>query len=388
MLIARKIIIGTYVCLTIVFLNFGIPILPNYQLTVAVIYPFVFFLLGRLRLTIKGLTIYFLAIIFPVFQMTVGYLSYGQADFTHFLKSYSLYLHFCFSLLIINNIEIDLKIMGAIDKAIIVSLSIVGTYTILQFAVFALFGEPFLFNLFGAYLIGGESDPSRFIIVDNVVRPSTFYWEPSVNALVILMEANYLMIRNINKFKRYYFPQIVLLFMTNSATGLFASGITLLTWVSTALKRRFLLLKIVAILFVLFGTIASIIDRLSFSVPGSSGWFRWVRPFELFIDYIQTYPLGLPLGQLEYKLDNGLFVAIIYTGMVGVAVAIVLLFKYVRLLIIDRITVETQLLFVSILMLLFFNGAFLTPEMSFLICLVTVAWRSRTPTGPAQATKW
>jgi len=43
----------------------------------------------------------------------------------------------------------------------------------------------------------------------------------------------------------------------------------------------------------------------------------------------------------------------------------------------NRLTMETQIFIISIMLIMFFNGAFLTPEMSFLICLITVAWKSK-----------
>lgn len=377
MFIARELIVGIYCCFTIVFLNFGINILPDYQMTIAVAYPVVFLMLCRLNVKMYRLTLYFsCALLFPVIIGIVGFISDNKLNYLEFIRTYLLYFHFCFSLLIINSMKINPRIMDALDRAIKASLVIVGILTIMQFAGFFIAGVPLFFNPFGKYSIGGIYDPYRFISIHGTVRPSAFYWEPSTNAVVILMLTNYLVVRNINKFKKYYSMQLALLLLINSMTGLLASGITFLLWINSVFKKD-LYLKISVTAFFLLGLVALSMDRIrELFIAGTSGHFRWRVPVDYFLDYIQAFPLGLPLGQLAYPLDNGILVAIIYTGVFGLLVGLVFLLHFLRLSMLNRITVETQLSVASILLMMIFNGAFLTPEMSFLMCLVIVAWKS------------
>jgi len=371
----RIVVLGVYICFTAVFLNFGINILPNYQLTIAFFYPFFFLLLGRFHLKTNYLKIYFFAILLPFFVGTVGFVSYLEFDLAHFLRTYSLYFHFCFGLLIINSIEIESKIIEGIQKAIVIALIIIVVYTLLQVILSFYLGYPFLFNPFGKYLIGGESDTGRFVL-DGRVRPTGFYWEPSTDAVVIFILINYLVIRNINKFKRYYIIQFIIQFVINSTTGLFSSFLIFIFWINSVTKK-FVIVKLVIVLSIIISFIYFYIDRLSQIANGGSGFFRWAIPFTSFIDYVQKYPLGLPLGQLTVQLDNGLFVALIYTGVIGLIILLTLLIYFAKLMIKNRLTMETQIFIISIMLIMFFNGAFLTPEMSFLICLITVAWKSK-----------
>ena len=375
MLKIRIIIVGVYVCFTIVFLNFGINILPNYQLTIAFFYPIIFLLLGHFHFNSSYLKIYFFSIFLPIFIGIIGFISYFEFDFTHFLRTYSLYFHFCFSLLVINSIEPKLRIIEGIDKAVIIALLIVVIFTLLQVGISLYLGYPFFFNPFGKYLIGGESETSRFVL-EGRVRPTGFYWEPSTDAVVILMLINYLVIRDINKFKKYYFTQFIIQFIINSTTGLVSTFLVFILWINSVTKK-YIVAKLIIIISIILSFIYFYIDRLSQVANGGSGFFRWAIPFTSFIDYVQKYPLGLPLGQLTVQLDNGLFVALIYTGLFGLIAFLVSLFIFLKLLIRSELTLETQIFIISIFLLLIFNGAFLTPEMSFLICILTVAWKSK-----------
>jgi hypothetical protein len=275
-----------------------------------------------------------------------------------------------------NSIELNPRIMGALDGAVKTSLIIVGILTLMQFLGFLITRVPLFFNLLGRYSIGGIYDPYRFVSIHGMVRPAAFYWEPSTNAVVILMLSNYLVVRNIGKFKKYFSIQLVLLSLINSMTGLLASGATFLLWFNAVFRKR-LYLKVMLIALIMLGLFALSMERMGeIFQKGTSGHYRWRVPVDYFLDYIQTFPLGLPFGQLAYPLDNGIMVVLIYTGVFGIAVGLVFLLQFLRLSILSRLTIETQFLVVSIPLMMMFNGAFLTPEMSFLMCLMIVAWRS------------
>lgn len=370
----RKIVLSTYICCTIIFLNFGFQILPDYQLTIAVLYPFIFLLLGHLRFRLSRLNLYFLMILFPILVGIVGYISFLETELIPFLRSYSLYYHFCFSLLIVNSVKTEPRIMETIDSAIIYGLIIITGFTLLQAGISLYLGVPFMFNPFGKYLIGGVSDVGRFEL-DGRIRPTGFYWEPSTNSLVIFTLINYLTIRDIEKFKRYYFLQFIVQFIINSTTGLFATVLTFIMWINNRLKKYYIIktsfIFLLAFLFINFN-----FDRLAQVFNGGSGQYRWGLPMIYFCEYIKIYPLGLPLGQLIYPLDNGLFVALIYTGLIGLALTFVLFLWFITLLFKNKITITNQIFITSVLLIMIFNGAFLTPEMSFLICLIILAWKS------------
>lgn len=372
----RIIILGIYICCTVIFLNVGVNILPNYQLTIAFFYPFFLLLLGRFHLNLYRLKIYFFAILLPIFIGIVGFISYLEFDLMHFLRTYSLYFHFCSGLLVVNSVDLRYRNMIGLDKAIKIALGIVVIFTLLQVGVSLYLGYPFLFNPFGKYLIGGESDTSRFVLSGRV-RPTGFYWEPSTDAAVILILINYLVIRNIDKFKKIYAAQIIIQFIVNSTTGLISTFLTFSLWFNS-ITKKYMILKLFLVFSIGFTFVYFNFGRLAqISTGGSSGFFRWALPLTCFIEYVVKYPLGLPLGQLVFQLDNGLFVALIYTGFIGLIIFLVFLFLFIKLVLQNRLTIETQLFVITLMLIMIFNGAFLTPEMSFLTCLITLAWRSQ-----------
>jgi hypothetical protein len=372
----RIVVLGVYICFAVIFLNFGINVLPNYQLTIAFFYPIFFLLLGRFSINIYKVMLYLFVILLPIFIAIVGFISYLEFDLSHFLRSYSLYFHFCTGLFVVNSINFECKNLRGLDRAIFIALVIVVVFTLLQVVVSLYLGYPFLFNPFGKYLIGGESDTARFVL-DGRVRPTGFYWEPSTDAVVIFILMNYMVIRNIDKFKKIYLYQFVIQFIVNSTTGLISTFITFFLWFNSV-TRKYVLLKLLFVFFILICFVYFYFERLSeVTVTGGSGFFRWAIPFNSFIDYVQKYPLGLPLGQLAVQLDNGLFVALIYTGIIGLIIFLLLVFMFVRRMFNNSLNVQTQIFIISIVLIMIFNGAFLTPEMSFLTCLITVAWKSQ-----------
>lgn len=372
---ARIIILGIYICFTVVFLNFGVNVIPNYQLTIAFFYPLIFLLFGPFRINRYKVKIYFFAILMPLFIASVGFISYFEFDLPHFVRSYSLYFHFCTGLFVVNSVRYEAKSLKGFDKAILIALVIVIIFTLLQVVVSLYLGSPVLFNPFGKYLIGGESDTARFVL-DGRVRPTGFYWEPSTDAVVIFILINCMVIRNIERFKKMYLFQFVIQLTVNSTTGLISTFFIFALWFNN-LTRKYLILKLSLVLSVVLAFVYFNLERLSEVTQGGSGFFRWAIPFTSFIDYVQRYPLGLPLGQLSVQLDNGLFVALIYTGLIGLIVFFVLLALFIKELIKNRLVIETQIFIASVILIMIFNGAFLTPEMSFLTCLVTIAWKSK-----------
>lgn len=374
MLKERYGIVAIYVCITIIFLNFGINIISDYQLTIAFLYPVLFGLLFKIKYNRNIFILYLFSTFIPIITFLIGVLVSHKIEFISFIRSYALYFHFCFSMFIVWNIKIDNRFSKVIDRGVFFALLIVGTYTILQVVVSEIKGKPSFYNPFGEYLIGGVSNPGRFWL-NGRIRPTTFYWEPSTNALIILVLINYLVIRNIKKFKKYYFFHFIFQFLINSTTGLFAAILSFMVWINNMWKR-YTAIKYIAIFCLIFVFVIINITRLrGIFIAGSSGNYRWVVPVKYYFNYILTFPLGLPLGNLFYPIDNGIFVALIYTGVIGGVIGVIYLLHFLNLIVINRISIETQLTVITVLLIMIFNGAFLTPEMSFLISLILIAFK-------------
>lgn len=381
----KQIVSALYFFASVIFLNFGLPILPIYQVTIAVIYPLIFLTLGHVEIRLKGLIALLAAILFPIVTYSVALALPGQLDFIRFVRTYTLFLHFFFGMFVCLNIAINPNIMRAIDKAILAALIVVLAFSLLQITGTLITEAPFLYNPFGEYGIGGEYDPYRFLLGGGAVRPAGFYWEPSTNSLVVFMLTCYLMVRNFTNVKRYLAAQFGGQLIILSSTGLVASGVTVILWLNAILEKR-LFLRIAVILGVAGTVIGLSVDRLAELLwPGTSGYFRWAIPAGYFLEYIDTYPLGLPLGQIPPSTDNGLFVALIYTGVFGLMFFSLFLMLGIINYLRGTLSVQKQITVMSIVLLMIFNGAFFTPEMSFLISLMLVAWRHRPSALPLSA---
>jgi hypothetical protein len=285
-----------------------------------------------------------------------------------------LYVHFSIGILITFSItkipSIDLFI-----KALNICLGILCVFNLIQFFGTLLFHTPILFNIFGDYLIGGESKVGRFESVGGVFRPTGFYWEPSTNALVTFVLTSCLIILNPKKIFRYLIIQLFFLMLIGSATGIMSSFLFIIVIANRKFKIS-LFLKLILFLALVSISGFLISDRINeIFREGTSGYYRWAIPSQFFLTYLFSNPFGLPMGQLSYPIDNGIFVALIYFGLLGTIIFSFILLIFMKNFIFSK-KILFQFTFIFFISVLISNGAFLTPEMSFLTSILILSIRN------------
>jgi putative colanic acid polymerase len=265
------------------------------------------------------------------------------------------------------------------------SLTIVSSFSILQFAAAALWDSYALFNPWGERQYLYQLDYAGFA----QIRAAGFYLEPSYNALVAFVLLSILVIQR-HRVVSATALALATVLASRSLAGLLALALFgLALFVLTRRSRRTTRRAIgsISLLAVAVGTLLTqYAARLaSLWVQGSSANARVVAPLPVAAGIVGDYPTGLALGRmLEFTsgfdslhnqvLHNGLYVLVVYLGWMTVPVLIYLSFVLLR----AGNGQSRLVLGVAIMLALGFTGSILTPEFALLLLLLIYAHRTRT----------
>jgi putative colanic acid polymerase len=214
-------------------------------------------------------------------------------------------------------------------------------------------------------------------------RSTAFFNEPSYNALVASSFIPFVCYRFTGTKRSLYFTVgLSYVFFTHSLSGILLYGVlTALNFFSKSSSRKILVFVLPTFVFLLSSFISE--RSSSINVSGSSSNFRLVAPLEAAKTVVPENPFGIVLGSLERhmhalgflngtsigtSLDNGIFLIIVYFGIVGF-LGVLILFIVISIKMNEQIKMRNKdwyLLLIPILMLLFTGGIF-TPEFVFIL---------------------
>lgn len=376
--------------LAIIFTHFTVL---NVGFSFTVLFIILPFLLLRLESKIRIKKIYVIIMLFlllyPFFVSAMYDIFFQHVNYIEFIKTYLLYTYSIVMLfLVISSESIKLK---AVDYLKVLQLI---QYVLILLGILQIFGlifldNPFFFNPFGPFQYLYEYDYTK------MVRASLFYLEPSFAAFVTFSIFNARLILEKKLKKSNILVTTFLLLLIGSSTGLIVS-IFMITMIFYKFENKVFFknsyirilfsIFIVSIIF-LFGylNMELIIDKLrlsTFGIEGTSAFWRWIMPLYIIRDMINSYNIfGISFGQLEsivssYQIymggrigtsvDNGLFLVIIYFGLIGfigLGIAIYTLSKS------DR---TNYIIILGAILSLLFNGAIFYVDYIFYGLIITI----------------
>ncbi|KIO54181.1 hypothetical protein [Flavobacterium hibernum] len=335
-------------------------------------FSFAFFLLGLLIiLSLKYIPtnswrIYFLLLIH---QYIVLVLFVFELDFIEFLKSFLL-VNIALLAILSSKFHIPRAILQINFKAIFsFAACIIVFYELIQVLEYNLMGTSFSWFFLDKYSISTAEDVGRFQAVNflDYMRPISLYHEPSYLGLVLF---SMLIWGDSVKIKLEVKLLIILGIILSFSTTIYLFMV--LYYIPKLYNNKYV--KVFFCLFVVYFIIKYNITIFEFfrfneiATEGTSGYARIGAPFFQVIDIIfyQHNFFGIPFGQSPIMFDNSFFVIFSYYGILTPLFYLLIfgsVFKNVK---------EYNKLFDYFLIVgacLFVNGAFFTPETSFLIVI-------------------
>ena len=209
-------------------------------------------------------------------------------------------------------------------------------------------------------------------------RSTAFFNEPSYNALVASSFIPFIFYRfSGTKRSIYLTAGLAYVFFAHSLAGILLYGVlTSANFFSKSSSKKILIFALPTFVFLLSNFITE--RSSSINIPGSSSNFRLIAPILAAKKIVPENPFGIVLGSLERhmhvlgflngtsigtSLDNGIFLIILYFGLVGL-LAVILVFSIISIKMNQQLkqgNKDWSLLLIPPLMLLFTGGVF-TPE--------------------------
>jgi hypothetical protein len=179
---------------------------------------------------------------------------------------------------------------------------------------------------------------------------------------------------------------------TFSLTGILSLGVIL--FISAIDGKKIRLLPMLGLFAIFIFTASYVVDRInSLSVKGSSANFRIVAPVAAILRLIPDNLIGIPLGSLELtvskfgflngskvgsSIDNGLLLLILYFGLIGILVVIMMIFYTIRLARVARkLEIEGWQMVLVPILTMNFNGGIFLPDYICVISFVIISIRVR-----------
>jgi putative colanic acid polymerase len=232
------------------------------------------------------------------------------------------------------------------------------------------------------------------------IRAEAFYLEPSFAALVVVGCLTCAILCDAPRL-----PTSILAYSAlvpiGSASGMISLLLVQSVLLITPIKRRTRsaarVLGQISALFVFTIALLQFVPYLerrlgTTSQAGSSANFRLLAPTGFLVDAISDSPLGKPLGSVNRavyaaglangttrgsSLDNGWYVLIYYTGCLGLVAILALAIHYVSKLVHAHHSTDgaSPLTGMTLLVIPFFTGAVLTPEVGIVFSLIILEHR-------------
>ena len=292
-----------------------------------------------------------------------------ELDFIEFLKSFLLVNITLLS--IIGSKFYTPKIIYKINFRLILSIAvlIIVSFELVQVLEYSLIGTSFSWFFLDKISISTAEDVGRFQAVNflNYMRPISFYHEPSYLGLVLF---SILIWGDSLRIKIYVKALILLGIILSFSTTIYL--FIILYYIPKVYNNKYIkVLFFFSIVYFIIRYNVSIFEFFRFNeiaTEGTSGYARIGAPFFQVIDilFYQHNFFGIPFGQSPIMFDNSFFVIFSYYGILTPLFYLLLfgsLFKSIK----D--TTKLYSYFLIIGSCLFVNGAFFTPETSFLIVL-------------------
>lgn len=331
-----------------------------------------FFLLGFLiMLSLKYIPknswrIYVLLLIHQYFVVVLFIL---QLDFIEFLKSFLL-VNIAVLGIIASKFHVPSVIYKINFKKILsIAVIVIVLFELFQVLEYGLIGTSFSWFLLDKFSISTAEDVGRFQAANflNYMRPVSLYHEPSYLGLVlfsILIWADSLRIKL--SVKLFILLGIVLSFSTTIYLFM------ILYYIPKLYNNKYV--KVLFFLFIVYFIIkynVAIFEFFRFdeiTTEGTSGYERIGKPFFEVVKmiFLETNYFGIPFGQSPIMFDNSFFVIFSYYGLLTPLFYLLIfgsVFKNSK----DYNKLYNYSLIIGAC--LFVNGAFFTPETSFLIVL-------------------
>ena len=276
-------------------------------------------------------------------------------------------------------------------RALLISLMFLCLYIFVQYFSYLFLGIDYFFGIFGDYSYRGTIHPP---LTQGSLRAYGLYLEPSYCALVLLSLFTGIIIKN--KLTLSITAIVLLsLILIGSLYGLFVFSILILSYLflyklhnlsfSVKLFCFVLLITVSVSICIGFMTLDNFGRFNELTKPGSSGYFRFIAPFNLSIDTLLNTQLGHGPGSVEkvmYKenismgpnsrqtsLDNGIYLMIVYYGILGLIFVSILALNLVISILKNEITSSIYYLFIF-LSFGFTGGGIFNIEYIFLISLL------------------
>lgn len=289
-------------------------------------------------------------------------------DVEEFFKSYLLTIFFLVVFFhTLSNEKINLPSASIHYLILLSSLCIIGFQ-------FIQMGEQFFLNSHKSWFYLAEfststaEDVGRFQAASflSYMRPISIYYEPSFLGFVLLLlysvNGEYGQLPKVQKLLGLG------IFCTLSSTIIFFFILYLVMEKSKRLTGVIIAAGICLIFILLIILFFPEVFRLNeIFFQGTSGHERLVRPLELTIIYLQTWPFGLALGQSSVLFNNSFFLLLLYMGVLfPLFIGFMLIFVYKNLN--DIVTFYKYI--IILFALLFLNGALFTLEGAFFIFII------------------
>lgn len=260
-------------------------------------------------------------------------------------------------------VEINFRLLLSIAVFIIV------LFEVIQVFEYSFFGTSFSWFLLDKFSISTAEDVGRFQAVNflTYMRPISLYHEPSYLGLVLF---SVLIWGESLSFKIYLRLLVLLGIILSFSTTIYL--FLIMYYIPKVYNNKyFKILFIFSILFFIVKYNISIFQFFRFSeivTEGTSGYARIGAPFFEVIKliFLQSNYFGIPFGQSPIMFDNSFFVIFSYYGIL-MPLFYFLIFGSVLRSIKDYRKVFNCFLIIGAC--LFVNGAFFTPETSFLVVM-------------------
>lgn len=366
MSLLKKIFFSFFFLLAILTLSLYVFRFIGYSFSIA------FFLVGLLivfslkHIPLNSWIIYTLLLIHQYFVLV---LFIFELDFIEFLKSFLLVniaiLGFIGSKFYVPKVIYNLNFKLILSIAVIV----IVLFELIQVLEYSSIGTSFSWFLLDKYSISTAEDVGRFQAVNflNYMRPVSLYHEPSYLGLVLF---SVLIWGESLKINLYIKSLIIIGIILSFSTTIYLFMV--LYYLPKLYSNKYI--KVFFCLFVVYFIIKYNIAIFEFfrlneiATEGTSGYARIGAPFFQVLDilFYQNNFFGIPFGQSPIMFDNSFFVIFSYYGILT-PLFYLLLFGSVFKSIKDYNKLYNYFLIVGAC--LFVNGAFFTPETSFLIVL-------------------
>lgn len=366
MALLKKIFFSFFLLLAILTLSLYVFRFIGYSFSIA------FFLVGLLivfslkHIPLNSWIIYTLLLIHQYFVLV---LFIFQLDFIEFIKSFLL-VNIAILGLIGSKFYVPRAIYNLNFKLIFsIAVIVIVLFELIQVLEYSLIGTSFSWFLLDKYSISTAENVSRFQAANflNYMRPVSLYHEPSYLGLVLF---SILIWGNSLKINLYIKSLIIIGIIFSFSTTIYLFMV--LYYLPKLYSNKYI--KVFFCLFVVYFIIKYNIAIFEFfrlneiATEGTSGYARIGAPFFQVLDilFYQNNFFGIPFGQSPIMFDNSFFVIFSYYGILT-PLFYLLLFGSVFKSIKDYNKLYNYFLIVGAC--LFVNGAFFTPETSFLIVL-------------------